>query len=116
MKCVPHLTVIAALVFMALRPAHSKILPYEGSFGKWVTNGHSCQIIKVFHPGDSNIYRDEDVTTVYIQPSEISDLEKAIHNLKLCDKFYDCVAKRDGYVKSDGHRPEHCYEPRGWKK
>jgi hypothetical protein len=23
MKCVPHLTVIAALVFMALRPAHA---------------------------------------------------------------------------------------------
>jgi hypothetical protein len=104
-----RLTVIAALVFMALRPAHAQ--GYSGplparvgpgpeyketmdSYAKWVTNGHSCQIIKHFRPGDNQIVIERG-TRVFIDSEEIADLEKALHNLKVCNKFYECVGWRD---------------------
>jgi hypothetical protein len=90
-------------------------------YDKWTANGHSCQIIKRFRSDDDNM-RDAvtEGTMVYIQPSEIPELEKALHNLKLCDAFYKCVAKRDyrryGTTPDPKGAPKHCYEPRGWKK
>jgi hypothetical protein len=116
------LTSIAAL-FLATGAAHAEWYDTEraNSYYKWTTNGHSCEIKKAFRPKDDNVFRTEEGTTeISIQATEIADLEKALHNLKLCDKFYDCVAKRDykryGTTPDPKGAPKHCYEPRGLKK
>jgi hypothetical protein len=118
------LTSVAAL-FLATGTAHAEWYDTElaNGYDKWTANGHSCLIIKLFRPNDHNVFQTQEGTEgtmVHIQPSEIPDLEKALHNLKLCNKFYDCVAKRDykryGTTPDPKGAPKHCYEPRGWKK
>src|SRR5262249_13106978 len=94
------------------------------SYAKWETNGHTCQIIKHFRPGDDQILIERG-TRVFIDSEEIADLEKALHNLKICNKFYECVGWREGYDKMHEYpgpplpkgkpRPKHCYSSM-WKE
>jgi hypothetical protein len=92
--------------------------PEIDDYQTWTTNGQSCRIIKHFRPGDSRLVIERG-TRVSIDAEEIADLEKAIHNLKICSKFYECIALRDG-VKAPPKgqkRPQHCRESmwNGWK-
>jgi hypothetical protein len=51
-----------------------------------------------------------DAVRIDILPEEFADLEKAIREMRKCEKFYQCLADRDqGKVK-------HCYEnDRRWR-
>jgi hypothetical protein len=103
-------------IFTALRPAQAG---YSGAHN-WEANGRVCQIIKVFRANDENVWPSgENGTSVAINFDEIADLEKAIHNLKICNKFWTCAAQRDGYQPPPKgvRRPKHCYESmwNGWK-
>jgi hypothetical protein len=146
---VARLTVIAALVFMALQPAHAEDAktvcagkystksdfdrcmrnwvgnyslntgrPEIDDYQTWTTNPQNCQIMKHFRPGDNRLVIERG-TRIHIDVEEIADLEKAIHNLKICSKFYECVAQRDGIKPppKGQKRPQHCYESMwsGWK-
>jgi hypothetical protein len=68
---------------------------------KWKFDGHSCAIRK-YVAGEDNWE---------IKPADIPDLKRHIKAFEACDKFYDCVARRDGYptVEPKGKRPKHCY-------
>src|SRR5262245_42428232 len=94
-----RLTVIAALAFMALRPAQAQEM--------WEANQHRCIVTKNFSEGEmiapGGYFLRDGKVTIAIGPDEIPELEKAIHNRKICDKFYTCVAWRDGYDLRAGY-------------
>jgi hypothetical protein len=76
---------------------------------KWEFNGHRCAIERYVKEGDG--------TLVQIQPEDIPDIEAGIKKLKACDRFYDCVVKRDWRrytptAKPKGTIPKHCYLPK----
>jgi hypothetical protein len=108
--------------------------PALAEYKKWETNGRWCQIVKDFPPprspgeplagelpGDPQLSASKDGSVrVFIDNEEIRDLEKALHNLKICDKFWTCVAQRDGDEEppKGKRRPKHCYESmwKGWRE
>ena len=86
----------AAALFLAAGTAHAE---EENMPNGWWLNGHSCQIQKFVEGEDTGV----------ITPKDIPDIERELKALKACDRFYQCVAERDGYIKPRGKRPKHCY-------
>jgi hypothetical protein len=67
------------------------------------------------HPGEVEFriefYGSDDV-------EEVEDLQNALHNLKICFKFWRCVRERNGEEPPRGKRPARCPESmldRGWR-
>jgi hypothetical protein len=72
--------------------------PTAAEDNKWEADCRRGYITKTFSDHDSSmkIFHSDDGTTIRIEPEEFIDIENALHNLKLCDKFWQCVAERDG--------------------
>jgi hypothetical protein len=76
--------------------------------GRLEERGRDCWDRPIFMP-DPYV---DDAVRVEIGPRFIKEMEAAIALLKMCDKFWTCVAERDGYVEPKGKKPKHCYLPK----
>jgi hypothetical protein len=86
---------LCTALLMAILPAAAN------ADDKWEGNFRRCQIEKVLPEGQ----RLAEVTT-----DDLPNLQKWIAFLKMCDRFWRCVAERDGYIEARGKRPKHCYQ------
>ena len=120
----PELLAAVFIVFMALRPAHAETLdqacarsylqngpaglkeydeclknssplPPERQTQRWAVDGRKCYASRIFGTA-VDIKNSEYVEDNEIYPEDISDIERVIHNLKIYDRFWTCVAQRDG--------------------
>jgi hypothetical protein len=87
---------------------------------KWEADCRRGYITKTFNPDD--IYNRTTIngTIIHIQEDEFPDIEKALHNLKICAKFWACVRQRSfGEDPPPGKkRPKRCPDSmldRGWR-
>jgi hypothetical protein len=71
----------------------------------WIGNFRRCDITKASHDQEHDPW-------LSFEAEDLPKLEKWVAFLKVCDRFWQCVAERDGVVKSKGKRPAHCYIPR----
>jgi hypothetical protein len=115
------LMIALARITIAIALLFAPIIGAQGA-DRWIADSHRCTIAKTFTDDDSpeHIWSGNDGNvTVVINTDEIKDLEKAIHNLKICKKFWDCTLWRDGIEAPPKgvRRPKHCYESifNGWK-
>jgi hypothetical protein len=74
---------------------------------EWTSRGARSRLL-----GPTHIPYVDDAVRVEIGPRFIKEMEAAIALLKMCDKFWTCVAERDGYVEPKGKKPKHCYLPK----
>jgi hypothetical protein len=93
------ITSIAAL-FLATGAAHAEK-------GKWEFNGHRCAIETTIEEGG----------LVQIEAEDIPDIEAGLIKLKACDRFVNCVVKRDWRrytpdAKPKGPIPKRCPLPK----
>jgi hypothetical protein len=72
-----------AALFLATGAAHAEI-------GKWEFNGHRCAIETTVN--EATI---EKGGLVQILPENIPVIEAGLIKLKACDRFYNCIVKRD---------------------
>jgi hypothetical protein len=88
--------------------SRSEVL-YNCSLFGWEADCRRGYIRKAF-PKDYPGLEFSDAVRIDILPEEFTTLEKAIREMRKCEKFYQCLADRDqGKVK-------HCYEnDRRWR-
>ena len=97
---------VAALSLLTASAAHADSEKWEASF-------RQCHIRKWFSKDELAAIgwaRETEGQTIVIEAEEIPDILKAIHVIKKCKAFYQCLEDRDrGKVK-------HCYEnDRRWR-
>jgi hypothetical protein len=94
-------TLILAGLVLALTASTAQTATSDG----WEGNFRRCDITKASNDQEHDPW-------LSFEAEDLPKLEKWVAFLKVCDKFWQCVAERDGYVKPKGKRPKHCYVPR----
>jgi len=103
-----NILMIAIALFLATGAAADE--PFTG----WDWDWHRCDLVK-YRKG-------EIVRESRIEVEDIAELEKLLPLMRKCDRFYQCVIKRDypkGWVegapsplKPGEKKPKHCFWPR----
>jgi hypothetical protein len=89
-------TLLAALVFMALRPAQAQ----DGLVFNFKPRVCAIEISDYSPQAEGSDFH-------YLTLRDVLELQKYVADLRKCERFLDCVNKR-----GTKNGPKHCYNPR----